>query len=102
MLCLSRKTPLCRRCSFIVFFTGFVEGALQDIPGHRKRYLAHPYGGSADNPSEPAVIAVGPEGGFIEREVETFINLGFNCFSIGERTLTTEHFVPFILGRLIK
>lgn len=83
------------------FFTGFMEEGLPLIPEGRGRYLAHPYGAKTDRPKMPAAAAVGPEGGFIEREVETFAGNGFELYSAGERTLTTEHFVPFMLGSLL-
>jgi len=84
------------------FFMGFINDALPNIPSNRVRYIAHPYGADSAKPSAPAVVAIGPEGGFIDKEVDTFIRHDFKPFTTGERTLTTEHFVPYILGSLIK
>lgn len=87
--------------SFHRFFTGFMEDGLAGIPGERDRFIAHPYSDGTYKPAAPAVVAVGPEGGFIERELETFADAGFKGFSMGERTLTTEHFVPYVLGSIL-
>lgn len=96
------KDTIMPEITFHRFFMGFMEEGLPKIPADRKRYLAHPYGSSGESPSLPAALAVGPEGGFVEKETETFGRFGFTLFSYGERTLTTEHFVPFMLGSLIK
>ena len=96
------KDTIMPKIYFHRFFTSFIEEVLPTIPTDRARVIAHPYGESIGTPTEPVTIAVGPEGGFIEREVETFLEHGFRSFSTGERTLTTEHFVPFVLGKLLK
>lgn len=96
------KDTVMPRVTFHRFLMGFLDEGLQGIPEDRGRFLAHPYGAGGAKPVLPAVLAVGPEGGFIGREVETFERYGFTTFSAGERTLTTEHFVPFLLGSLIK
>ncbi|ADD68770.1 protein of unknown function DUF558 [Denitrovibrio acetiphilus DSM 12809] len=83
---------------FYRFFTDFFEEGLPTIPEKRTRFIAHPYGDSGAFVRSPAAVAIGPEGGFIDRELETFIRAGFTPFSLGERILTTEHFVPFVLG----
>jgi len=81
------------------YFTNFINDALPAMPD--KRYLAHPYDGGEVDFSTPCVVAIGCEGGFVEKEVESFISNGFKSFSLGERILTTEHAVPFILGKFL-
>lgn len=93
------KDTVLPRVRFHRFFMEFFEQGLNEIPGRRTKYLAHP-GGKKTDIKAPAAVAVGPEGGFIEREVGTFEKNGFTAFSPAERVLTTEHFVPFVLGKL--
>lgn len=83
------------------FFNNFIEDELPFMPEDRCRYIAHPYSENSFKPSEPAIIAIGPEGGFIEKELSTFTDKGFVPFSMGDRVLTSEHFIPFILGSVI-
>jgi RsmE family RNA methyltransferase len=95
------KDTIMPAINFHRFFMEFMEEALPAIPSDRKRFLAHPYAAEQSELSAPAVVAIGPEGGFVEREIETFYRFGFQSFSTGERVLTTEHFVPFVLGKLL-
>ena len=84
----------------VVFHRFFMEFMESSTPEHRRKLLAHPGNSENRGYKAPAVIAVGPEGGFIQKEADTFISNGYTPFSPLERTLTTEHFVPFILGNL--
>src|SRR5262245_12484999 len=45
---------------------------------------------SLARPAAPIALAVGPEGGFTEREVVAARAAGFNCVSLGPRVLRTE------------
>lgn len=49
---------------------------------------------------EPTVLAIGPEGGWIEREVETLVARGFTPVSIGAPILRVEAAVASALGQL--
>jgi RsmE family RNA methyltransferase len=83
-------------------FTPFVRRELPGIIGGRLALLAHP-GGAIEAPhhiAQPAVLAIGPEGGFIEREVETFREIGFTSVSLGARILRVETAFAYIIGRL--
>ncbi|PLX66088.1 MAG: 16S rRNA (uracil(1498)-N(3))-methyltransferase [Denitrovibrio sp.] len=95
------KDTVMPQVSFHRYFMQFMGETLELLPEHRQRLVAHPYGAKSEELSASCVIAVGPEGGFVEREMETFEKYGFKAFSPIERVLTTEHFVPFILGKLI-
>ena len=64
------------------------------------RFIAHPYDSARHELRSPKVIAIGCEGGFIEKEADTFIRNGFTAFTLGERILTTEYAVPYILGMM--
>jgi 16S rRNA (uracil1498-N3)-methyltransferase len=50
--------------------------------------------------TEPLVLAIGPEGGFIDREVETFRDIGFTEVRFGPRILRVETALAFLIGRL--
>jgi len=87
-------------------FKPFVEDSLDGLwPGPRK-LIAHPVcesglvPGLAGAPSEPVVVAVGPEGGWIPYEVEMLEARGFRRFSLGPRILRVDVAVPFILAQL--
>jgi 16S rRNA (uracil1498-N3)-methyltransferase len=73
----------------------------------RRKLVAHPGGvpieqaaGGAD-PGEPIALAIGPEGGWIAREVETFAARGFTVVSLGEPILRVEAAVAAALGQLV-
>ena len=48
----------------------------------------------------PSVLAIGPEGGWIERELETFVSRGFQAVSLGAPILRVEAAVASALGQL--
>lgn len=67
------------------------------------RLIAHPGGQTLESvvtgPHHVA-LAIGPEGGWIEREVETFIARGFRPVSLGRPILRVEAAVASALGQL--
>lgn len=85
-------------------FRPFLEDHLpQLVAGAPQRYIAHPGDYPAAQPAarrEPTVLAVGPEGGFIENEVADFINAGFSPIQLGQRILRVETAIPVLLGKL--
>ena len=46
------------------------------------------------------ILAIGPEGGFVEYEVEKFMKAGFEGVHLGERILRVETAVTALLARL--
>jgi 16S rRNA (uracil1498-N3)-methyltransferase len=73
-------------------------------PDGARLLLAHP---RAESPLEAAappgeggacVLAIGPEGGFIERELDSFVARGYRAVSLGAAVLRTEHAVAAALG----
>jgi RsmE family RNA methyltransferase len=52
-------------------------------------------------PPAPLALAIGPEGGWIAREVETFIARGFTPVSLGAPILRVETAVAAALGQLL-
>ena len=69
------------------------------------RILAHPYG--ADSRPDCAeksgrlLLAVGPEGGWMDEEVALFEEKGFARYSLGPRILRTDTAVVALLSRLM-
>ncbi len=71
-------------------------------PGPGVRLLAHPGALSIERVYRggPAVLAIGPEGGWIEREIETFVARGFSPVSLGNAILRVEAAVAAALAQL--
>jgi RsmE family RNA methyltransferase len=95
------KDTILPQITFHRFFTPFVKEILPEISKNTLRIAAHPAGsGLSVKPSEPVTLAIGAEGGFIQKELDTLEDSGFSFFSVGERVLNVETAVPYILGRL--
>ncbi|WP_281646083.1 16S rRNA (uracil(1498)-N(3))-methyltransferase [Parendozoicomonas sp. Alg238-R29] len=83
-------------------FKPFVEDRLPVLSQNMRKLVAHPVGGE-ECPraiNEPAILAIGPEGGFIPYEVERLVEYGFECVHLGSRILRVETAVPVLLSRL--
>ena len=67
------------------------------------RLIAHPGAPpiEAVATSRPETLAIGPEGGWIERELETFVARGFTPCSLGTPILRVEPAVAALLGQLV-
>jgi RsmE family RNA methyltransferase len=73
-------------------------------PANELRLLAHPNAPPIEHvvtSRTPAVLAIGPEGGWIEREIETFVARGFQLVSLGAPILRVEAAVASALGQLL-
>lgn len=82
-------------------FKPFVEDELPSLCRDKTRIVAHP-GGTERFPAQhsaPTVLAIGPEGGFIEYEITKLQECGFTCASLGKRILRVETAVPVLLSR---
>ena len=83
-------------------FKPFVEDTLPGLLHGRRALLAQP----GDHPpcprdlQEPALLVIGPEGGFIPYEVEKMQAAGCEPVSLGARILRVENAVTGLLGRL--
>lgn len=88
-------------------FRPFVEDHLAEIAQDQPiKLVAHPGGATNLTPTllpettSPILIAIGPEGGWVDFEIELFRNQGFRCFSLGPRILRVDTAVPAILAQL--
>ncbi|MFC6669535.1 16S rRNA (uracil(1498)-N(3))-methyltransferase [Marinobacterium aestuariivivens] len=83
-------------------FKPFVEDELPAIAAGTRALVAHPYDAAPcpDSASEPATLAIGPEGGFIAYEVGKLREAGLMPIHIGQRILRVETAVPVLLARL--
>ena len=83
-------------------FKPFVEDQLPALAGGQLALVAHPY--TADRCpveiAQPAMLAVGPEGGFIPYEINKLHSCGFKSVHIGSRVLRVETAIPALLSRL--
>lgn len=69
-----------------------------------RKLLAHPGAPPIERAvtgHDPITLAIGPEGGWIERELETFVARGFVAVSIGAPILRVETAVAAALGQLL-
>ena len=68
------------------------------------RLIAHPGAPPIESvvtSREPITLAIGPEGGWIAREVETFVARGFAPVSLGAPILRVEAAIAAALGQLV-
>ncbi len=82
------------------YFKKFIEDEFPRLSESRHVYLAHPMCGRTfpDRPQVPALLLVGPEGGFTDYEAERFLSIGARGGSLGQRILRTEVALPALLG----
>lgn len=84
-------------------FKPFVEDRLPALAANRLGLLAHPRGNRPmpTNLQAPAILAIGPEGGWTDYECESLMAAGFEAVSMGSRVLRVETAVAALLGRLL-
>ena len=86
-------------------FKPFVEDRLPAFAAGSRGLVAHPSAAAPlaslrVDPAERAILAVGPEGGFLPYEVEALAHAGFAPVSMGERTLRVETACVALLAQL--
>lgn len=83
-------------------FRPFVEDELPAIAQDSLALVAHPHGAleCPRNVERAVTLAIGPEGGFIAREVESLVQAGFAPVTVGPRILRVETAVAAIVARL--
>ena len=88
-------------------FRPFVEDFLPSIANtYNALLLAHPSGQKMLSEhikaeSKKVLVAIGPEGGWVDFEVEKFMEQGFSAFNLGSRILKVETAVINIHGRVM-
>jgi RsmE family RNA methyltransferase len=99
------RLPEVRVHRFLMPFLDALGAELAELPP-RPLLLAHPCAReSLEQAGGPAVrvpplLAIGPEGGWIEKEVASFQGLGFRPVRLGPWVLATETAVAVALGQL--
>jgi RsmE family RNA methyltransferase len=96
------KDTVLPKVSFKRLFKPFVEDELPAIIKGSRGIIAHPATGKPcpHAINEKAVLAIGPEGGFTEYEVNKFIEAGFEGIHLGERILRVENALAAITSKL--
>ncbi len=87
-------------------FKPFVEDVVPDLISGSRAIIAHPGAGELcfEEKAKAGLhtcLAIGPEGGFIDYEVDKFKQAGFVSCHLGARILRVENAIPVLLGRLI-
>jgi RsmE family RNA methyltransferase len=88
--------------SFKRRFKPFVEDELPALLAGKQGLVAHPGSGQrCPQPlNQPALLAIGPEGGFTPYEVDKFIEAGFAGIHLGERILRVENALTALSSKL--
>ena len=82
-------------------FKPFVEDRLPALLAGRRALVAHPVAEARLSAGRgPTTLCVGPEGGWIEYEVEKLVEAGCEAASLGERVLVVEDALTSCLARL--
>jgi len=84
----------------------FIEDESAICFGDASRLVFHPHGAAPlaeypVSPEHPVVVAIGPEGGWSDYEIDLLCRHGFACVSFGLRTLRTDTAVQAILGAML-
>ncbi len=84
------------------FFRRFVEDELDGIAAGSSRLVAHPPATVAcpRAVADPVTLAIGPEGGFIDEEIDSLVRCGFTPIHLGSRILRVETVIPYLIGRI--
>jgi len=84
------------------FFTRFVNEELALIAKDSLCLTAHPKASRLcpSGINKPITLVIGPEGGFIDIEIETLEQQGFFSYHIGPRILRVETAVTYLISRL--
>lgn len=87
-------------------FKPFIEDILPGVAASR-RIIAHPNGAASlaeefgvSSHQERTLLAIGPEGGWIDYELSRFGDCGFYPFSLGPRILRVDTAVPAIIAQI--
>jgi len=96
------KDTMLPELRLVRFFRSFVEDELPFLVKDTLALVAHP-GSTGPCPrcvSKPTTLAIGPEGGWLDAEVQSLINAGFQPIDLGPRILRVETAVATLVGRI--
>jgi RsmE family RNA methyltransferase len=84
-------------------FSAFTRDILPGLVDGRTGMVAHPSGPrlQASGFQPPALVLIGPEGGFIDRELAVFQSAGCSLVSLGPRILRVETAVAVLLASFL-
>ncbi|MEE8578006.1 MAG: RsmE family RNA methyltransferase [candidate division Zixibacteria bacterium] len=90
---------------FLPFLHDELPGMEQVESDKPVKLLAHPEAGKnlssvAGQLDSRYIVAIGPEGGFVDFEVTEFEKSGFACFTLGRHLLRVEHALTGFLAQL--
>lgn len=88
--------------SLVKRFKPFVEDQLPAMARNCRALVAHPRHANSCPPasSEKTLLIIGPEGGFIDYEIEKLAAAGCTPIHLGARILRVETAVPVLLAKL--
>ena len=83
-------------------FRPFVEDELPNLVAGGTGLMAHPGTGGVTPKilAAPITLAIGPEGGWIEAEVQSLLKAGLKPLDLGPRILRTETALAALVGKL--
>ena len=83
-------------------FKPFIEDELSAIAVNSEKLIAHPYHAKPCPHliDKQTTLIIGPEGGFIEYEVDKLVQIGFTPISLGQRILRVETAIPYVIAKL--
>lgn len=83
-------------------FVRFIREELDSLYPDSTRIVAHPYNAEpiGEPPQGRLLIAIGPEGGWTDEEVDLLKSKGFQCRSLGGRILRTDTATIALLAKL--
>lgn len=86
----------------IKYFKPFVEDKLPALIKNTQNLIAHlgDHCPCPSNVTHPITLAIGPEGGWIDYEVNKLKEIGFSTIQIGERILRVETAVTALISKL--
>ncbi|MDP8298553.1 MAG: 16S rRNA (uracil(1498)-N(3))-methyltransferase [Candidatus Tantalella remota] len=84
-------------------FKPFVEDELPEMTKGSRAFVAHTEGDSRApvKSDKPAILAIGPEGGFIPYEIEKLVKSGCKAVNFGERVMNVETAVVACVSKLM-
>lgn len=90
----------------VFFYRGFKDFLVKasELAESKQAFVAHPYVKQAAPRSleSETVLAIGPEGGFIDYEIDRLCECGFQSVHMGDRILRVEHAVSSLLSSMVK